>query len=366
MKLVNYFRDFLKEIRLTDNQIDELKAAHQALRERLMRDEDLSSVIETTFLQGSYRRATAVRPKNGNRSDVDIVVVTKLDNEDVTPEEALDIFEPFLEKYYKGKYKKQGRSWGIEMSHVDLDIVPTSAPSIAIEGILDNEAVVSDDDIEEMSDRTTDNEDQNDAWIAAYNLFFSSDNAENDNWKDEPLLIPDREAQEWDKTNPLAQITWTHDKNKKCNGHYVNVVKCLKWWRKEKYSGVKHPKSYPLEHLIGDCCPDGIESVAEGVVLTLEEIVINYQEKPVLPDRGVEEHDVFSRLSKEDYNNFYDSVCDAAKIARKAYDSDDAAESAKCWRELFGNKFPAPTQTANTVFKQRNEPSVQISGGRFA
>lgn len=44
--------------------------------------------IETTFLQESYKRATIVRPKQGKRSDIDIVVVTKLDKEEVTPEEA--------------------------------------------------------------------------------------------------------------------------------------------------------------------------------------------------------------------------------------------------------------------------------------
>lgn len=106
-KMVTYFNDFLKKIRLTDNQVNELKSAHTTLRNRLMADEDLKDIIVTTFLQGSYRRSTAVRPKQGKRSDVDIVVVTKLDKEEVTPEEALNVFEPFLEKYYDGKYRKQ-------------------------------------------------------------------------------------------------------------------------------------------------------------------------------------------------------------------------------------------------------------------
>ena len=151
-KLVTYFRDFLKEIRLTDNQVRELKTAHETLRKRLLEDEELSSIIETTFLQGSYRRATAIRPKNGKRSDVDIVVVTKLDKDEVTPDEALDVFEDFLEKYYEGKYRKQGRSWGIEMSHVDLDVVPTAAAELATTGILNNLLVSSDMDFIDMAE----------------------------------------------------------------------------------------------------------------------------------------------------------------------------------------------------------------------
>lgn len=174
-----------------------------------------------------------------------------------------------------------------------------------------------------------------------------------------------REAEFWDKTHPLEQIRWTQEKNAKCNKHYVNVVKCIKWWRKEKYPDVKHPKSYPLEHFIGDCCPDSIESVAEGIVLTLEKIVSDYPTKPILEDRGVPEHDVFGRLSDEDYEAFYDDVCEAAIIARSAYEAETVAESASLWRELFGNKFPE-AKVKETVFTKRESASTNLTGGRFA
>lgn len=50
--------------------------------------------------------------------------------------------------------------------------------------------------------------------------------------------------------------------------------------------------------------------------MTLEKIVSDYPTKPILEDRGVPEHDVFGRLSDEDYEAFYDDVCEAAIIAR--------------------------------------------------
>lgn len=364
-KMTVYFKDFLREIRLTEHQIEELRSAHSTLRDRLMNDEELSKIIETTFLQGSYRRATAVRPKNGKRSDVDIIVVTNLDKDNVTAEEALSLFENFLEKYYSGKYRLQGRSWGIEMTHVDLDLVPTSAPSISQGELFNNVVLLSDDDIEEMSmiaERLSEDFTKK-SWYSDYvELFESNKEAE---WKEEPLYIPDREADLWEKTHPLEQINWTQQKNSKCNGHYVNVVKCLKWWRKEKHPDVKHPKSYPLEHFIGECCPDGIDSVAEGITLTLENIVNGYPEKPFLSDRGVPEHDVFAKLSDEDYESFYESVCDAAIIARKAYEAETVEESANYWRELFGNKYPIPEKETNSVFTERETVS-SVSGGRFA
>jgi len=188
-------------------------------------------------------------------------------------------------------------------------------------------------------------------------------------WKDEPLLIPDREADSWDKAHPLEQIRWTVDKNKRCNSHYINVVKALKWWKKVMCADMKHPKSYPLEHFIGDCCPDNIESVAEGVVLTLEKIVTDYPFKPFLADRGVSEHNVFGRLSDEDYGEFYQSVCDAAKIAREAFDCEDLHESVAKWRKLFGTMFPeSPTKASNSVngFSKRTEKTTEIPRGRFA
>ena len=50
-KMMTYFNDFLKNIRLTENQVSELKAAHTTLRRRLEADEDLKDIVETTFLQ---------------------------------------------------------------------------------------------------------------------------------------------------------------------------------------------------------------------------------------------------------------------------------------------------------------------------
>ena len=267
----SYFKDFLSNIRLSDNQVNDLKTGHTTLRKRLEEDETLSKIIISTFLQGSYRRSTAVKPKNGNKSDVDVIVVTKLDSEEYTPEEALNLFVPFLEKHYKDKYRIQGRSIGISLSYVDLDIVPTSAPSESETGVLQDEAIISEYTIEDFQQKLLTKSFSNALLESTYNIFCRSDSQPQ--WKSEPLLIPDREAEKWDKTHPLEQIRWTVEKNKNCNTHYINVVKALKWWRKTQYPDMKHPKSYPLEHFIGDCCPDDIKSVAEGVVLTLENIV---------------------------------------------------------------------------------------------
>jgi hypothetical protein len=193
-------------------------------------------------------------------------------------------------------------------------------------------------------------------------------------WRAQPLRIPDRDADEWDDTHPLEQIRWTRDKNSRCNGHFVNVVKCIKWWRLEHYSEPVHPKGFPLERLIGEHCPDGIESVAEGVVKTLEAIVSTYallvltKGKPILPDYGVPSHDVFHRITGEDFTAFYDQVKDGANLSRRAFDSEDRTESGNLWRQMFGSKFPEPPNNGSAKREGYTSPtSPAVPGsGRFA
>jgi tRNA nucleotidyltransferase (CCA-adding enzyme) len=129
MELPSYFKDFLKEIRPTPDQIDDYKSGHKTLRDRLGKDAKLSPILVSDFLQGSYRRATAVRPKGGKRADVDVIVVTKLSKDEYSPGAAMKLFVPFLDEHYKGKYHFQDRSIAIELSYVDIDLVITAAPS---------------------------------------------------------------------------------------------------------------------------------------------------------------------------------------------------------------------------------------------
>lgn len=107
-----YFKDFLKEIRLDDEQKDALVNAHTQLRERLEDDAQLGEILVSTFLQGSCRRSTIIKLAAGQSSDVDVVVVTNISEEEYSPAEALDLFEGFLEEHYPEQYKRQGRSWG--------------------------------------------------------------------------------------------------------------------------------------------------------------------------------------------------------------------------------------------------------------
>lgn len=355
MAIVNsYFNDFLSRIRLQGNHLNDLKTGHQTLRDRLLSDEGLANTIISTFLQGSYRRSTAVKPHGDKRADVDVVVVTNISNEEKTPDQALNLFVPFLEEHYKGKYQKNGRSIAIELSYVDLDLVVTSAPSeVKDYAITDSNKITNNLTLEETQD------------------FIYKSTAD---WQLSPLLIPDRDAKEWTRTHPLEQLRWTQEKNKNCNGHYINVVKAIKWWQRIHSDELpKYPKGYPLEHLVGLNCPDGIDSIAEGVTFTLEAIANNYsmeiQNKsvPFLPDHGVPEHNVFKRIEPEEFESFHSQLQLASATAREALDSENIEQSVNLWIELFGNEFGpyAGGGSKTGGFSRPSAPPVPQTTQRF-
>lgn len=370
MKLSSYFNDFIVEISLTEGQRDAAKTGHTTLRDRLMTDESLKPVVITTFLQGSYKRHTGIRPIGDERSDVDIVVVTNLDKDVCVPEAAYDLFNPFLEKHYSGKYRRQGRSFGITLSYVDLDFVITSAPSEATREALLSKSIGSNLTLEEAVDWRL-----NSDWIEPVSrrglgADFIRKAQDNPEWKTEPLLIPDRELHSWQPTHPIAQLQWTRDKNRNTDGNFTKVVRIVKWLHRSDDSMPKHPKGYLIEHLVGEVCPDHFSSLAESVTISLEEISERYagfaaeRKVPKMLDHGLPSQDVFSRITGDEFKRFHSRISLAATQARGALDSDDANESASRWRELFGNKFPTPPGGTGG-FTPRVAPTVP-SKGTFA
>ncbi|CAM3926088.1 SMODS domain-containing nucleotidyltransferase [Deinococcus marmoris] len=342
MIMTSSFETFLSAIRPTATQRKAMRRGHRALRDRLNDDDKLWELTVATFIQGSYRRATAIRAAAGERSDVDVVVVTTIPQSTLAAE-AQALFYDFAEKHYPKKWQKQGRSIGISLGDVDLDLVITSGPSEA-----QTEAVKSFSAFDTADLAGLDEERDYYGLNVGPVLLEQAKQAQ---WKQEPLYIPNRDLDCWDPTHPLAQIVWTRDKNAATAGHYINVVKALKWWKRNNPALPKHPKGYPLEHLIGQCCPSDITSVAEGITRTLEEMVRRYGSGtivPFLPDHGVPSHDVLRRVKENpaDFQVFMTEIAGAATLARQALDAATPKASADAWRELLGDKFPESTSTS--------------------
>jgi len=345
MEVPNYFKDFLKSIRPQNR--DTYIEAHKKLRTLLSQDKSIEEFYVATFLQGSYRRATAIEPEDGKKGDVDVVVVTTLDHNVLTPRQAMNRFTDFLEEHYEGKWVPQTRAIKIDCDDIDLDLVITAIPKEEADMYRSNRITES---------YTT--PDDEETWEE-----FRKLTEKTNEWKSSPLKIPDRATKEWEDTHPLEQLFWTWSKNAACGRHYVNIVKALKFWKRHKLATPKYPKAYPLEHLIGIHCPDGVEAVAQGVTEVLESIASSYSEElskkivPFLPDHGVPGHNVFARLSFEDFQEFHNGVREAAKDARAALDSKDMDESVSLWKKLFGEQFDPDDDSDRGGFSKRTHMS---------
>lgn len=322
MDLPTRFKRFLEQIRPTTTHINQLRRGHTTLRRLLRRDPELRRHIVTSFLQGSYRRATAVRSADGSiGSDVDIVLVTDLDPRRNPPDVVMNRLKPFLRQHYP-TWRMQGRSLRVEVDEVALDVVLASAPS-RVELL------------------------RQEAGAEPLDAGHQPTPAEFAAWQTEPLLIPDRDRRKWCDTHPLAQLAATRAKNARCDGHFINVVKAIRWWKAVTPGCPEHPKSYPLERLVEIHCPDDITSVADGVTRTLESIAGRHANgrKPVLEGHRVRGQDVLARVPPADFVTFVTHAAAAAKLARQALDCEDEDGSAALWRRLFGPAFPAAAES---------------------
>lgn len=355
------FVDFVSNINLRQHVKNELMDQYKILMNRL-RSEPIGEHIIAVFLQGSVARDTAIKSINEDKSDIDIVVVTDFvctdnaNNTDIykkSPEQALNAFRPFLNKYYSGKWKKQGRSLGIEMSNCCIDLVPTALPSMEMKKFLREVFSNTDAYSKEMF---------SESYVSQQLVNCSQKNKA---WKNDYLMIPDREAKKWDKTHPLEQIRWANEKHGSTNYNYKKVVRSLKWWNKN-FVDIDGIKSYPLEHFIGECCPDNKtfnleRSVYESIVAMAEYSPV----KPYMADRGVAEHDVFARVDETNYQEFIKILKVVAKKAKEAYFNEDKKQSSLLWREIFGTEFPV-YETPTPKFTEREAASKIDSQGRFA
>ena len=218
------FDEFLSDIEPSPTTKSNASSAHTELRDFLKNDNDFKIYHKKTFLSGSYKRDTAIRPrtKNGqtNRPDVDIIVVTNHTTDD-EPKEVVDLLYNTLKKKYSN-IRRQARSVGIESSKADMDVIPI---------------------------------------IPSGTMY----------------RIPDRKQEKWIKTNPPAHTTWTTTTNTAAGGRFKPLVKLMKWWRRENPTVSKKPKGFVIECITADCM-DYVETYyGELFVKTLEEIVKKYK-----------------------------------------------------------------------------------------
>lgn len=294
------FTELLADIEPSPTTKGEASSAHTGVREHLRDHASFQNRWSHDFLAGSYKRDTAIRPKKTDegheRPDVDIIVVTTFSTSD-DPDDVLEELSDALEDGYDVE-RINKRSVRVVTSRAEIDVVP----------------VVESGDVYEL---------------------------------------PDRDLGRWKLTNPPGHTDWSAQQNKDFGGRFKPLVKLLKSWRRENKTG-KRPKGFVLEVLVSLHAPKGEAHYGEAFAQLLENIYAVYGagaaigSKPYINDPGLPGNDIMSKVSITDWKAFVERVRVHAGYARRAQSEDDMEEATRLWRKLFGDRFKATANVANS------------------
>ena len=309
------FDEFLSDIEPSSTTKSNASSAHTELRDFLKKDDDFKEYHTNTFLSGSYKRNTAIRPRSKDgeteRPDVDVIVETTHTLDDC-PKKVIDLLYKTLKKEYSD-IRRQTRSVGINASKADMDVIP-----IIPDGIM--------------------------------------------------YRIPDRKQEEWIKTNPPGHTTWTTTTNTTAGGRFKPLVKLMKWWRRENPTISKKPKGFVIECIVAACMDYTETYYGELFVKTLEKIVEKYEWNvdnnivPTIADPGGSGTSVTDGITSDAFNGFYNKVKKHAELGRKALNETDSEKATGLWRQIFGDRFP---ETKGTKSESLLAAPVRLTSPSF-
>ncbi len=314
--LNTYFLHMLRQINPDKTAVGYATSAHTRVRDRLAKDAEFSKRLVDSFLYGSYKRHTAV----GNIKDVDVVILTKFNNDSDDPKIALDELESAL---IRCGYKKSA------LIHQDK--------SIRIDDPLPDEANAT--------------------------LTLDVIPAVQTDGPNDPLRIPSPKDKAWIRTHPKAHIRRTTMLNDEShgNGAFVPLVKIMKrWWK--HYCALHQPdverpkpKGFWLECLTAENFDRSRETYAEHFIAVLESVLYKYRnatEVPKLADPGLQGEDIHTKMTLREFQLFMDAVDGSLETAKEALAEADKGISADLWREVFGDVFAAPTASGKVIEPQ--------------
>lgn len=299
---------FISNLELADKERENAKRQRNEIRKHL--EKGLS--VKEFLLSGSFKRRTAIFPLN----DIDLfVVLDEIAHEDLkelAPIQTLKKIQKILNEAYPTKKEHpiiQSRSVNIEFVGTGLafDVVPAFPDA------------------------------------------------------DDKYVIPDRDIDDWIKTNPRAHSTHSTEANERTGKMAKPLVKALKCWNRQYEPKVL--RSFHLELMVCDVLKSKPDSCAEGLADLFHNLEVRVQS--AMPEPAGIGPNVDSRMTDKDRKRAQDLFYDAAKEADKAlkYAKEGyTGEAHFVWRQLFGNQYPEK----GTAPKGRAKASSVVVGSGIA
>lgn len=316
------FLDFLYEIEPSDSTRSNCVSGHTTLRDKLRSHETFKKVHIETYLSGSYRRNTAVRPRKVNgetqRPDVDIIIKTLHTKSDTPSSVITELHKALMDAGYQN-LRKNRRSVSVFLTTVDMDVVP----------VIDSPT-------------------------------------------GQGYLIPDMELGEWLVTNPPGHTEWATATNKAAGERFKPLVKMLKWWRREHLPNLRRPKGFIIETMVAkhmSYTEVGFEELFAQLMRSFKakyQPIVDAGLVPYLADPSVPGNNVFSAVKADEFKEFYDMVCRHVTFIDEAKAETDETKQLAKWRKVFGDYFPAAGTTgARAVTESRLLQPVAAAGLTF-
>lgn len=288
------FISFLSNIEPSTSTVEYISSIQNNLRDFLKEDEDYKSIYKDTFLSGSYAKHTAIRPTiNDNNRDVDIIVVTNHSKDDGVDDVFNELHNVLLKSKHYDSAVIQHHSIGIEMSEVNVDLVPVIA----------------------------------------------------DEFDEELFYVGDTENDDWIKSDPKGHKKWSSDFNVQNNNAYKPLVKIFKWWRHTNCpKSVKYPKGITLEKIVADNIGDSSLSTEDLLIGTMQNIVNSYKElyceqntNPIIydPSRKVMNNNLLEGYSVDDFKKFVNKIDEHINFLNENGTNNET------WKKILGNEFPS-------------------------
>ena len=297
------FNEFITDITPSPTTNTRSALAHNAVRDALTSDEIYKDDVVRTFLGGSYKRKTAIRPVTNSgdteRPDVDIYVVVNGMAWSSSPEDLISALYSALNRNRGAlgitKIKRNRCSIAISTAKADMDVSP----------LLERES-------------------------------------------DGYYRIGNRNTGEWYRTEPEAHTTWSAGVNSDAAMRFNPMVKILKWSRREFPTKNKHPKSIALEALVAKHMSRTETHYGQLLHDTFEGIIDAYSLNsllgtcPSVDDPAIDDGNLLAGVSGEAFSAFYDKINYFRDEAAKALVADDQDTATKHWRRILGGRFPSP------------------------
>lgn len=296
------FLDLLEDIEPSATTKSNSVSAHTRVRETLLADAEYGPHTDRVFLGGSYKRHTAIRPrqKNGvlDRPDIDIYVVVDAAPHTTTPYAEMERLYAALDRARTAlgitRLRRNRVALAVSMSSADLDVcvlIPRQSDGL--------------------------------------------------------YRIGNRETGEWYRTDPEAHTDWSAHQNARFSQRFKPMTKLVKWARRENPTRYRHPKSFALEGFLAvnlDEAEAHYGKLFHAFCATFVDTYRAYrmlETCPSLADPAVPGGNLLASVDGVDFCAYYDKLERHRDDAARALAEEDQDEATKYWRRIFGPRFPA-------------------------